>query len=111
MSMFVVDVLIWILLFAGIGFGLLSFIGLLIFPDIRSRRFTAMRALLISMGLLACAVIVFGLYKYAGTDGEYAGLLVRMILLMVLLAVTTLFISRYILRQIARKETDLHKGG
>lgn len=108
MSPFIIDLLVWILLFAGIGFGLLAFFGLLIFPDIRSRRFTATRSLLISISLLAGAVLVFGLYKYPDGGAEYPGLLIRTILLWVLLVITTLFVSRHISRQVSADEAVAH---
>lgn len=110
MSMVAVDILIWALLFAGIGFGLLSFFGLLIFPDIRSRRFTTTRALLISTGLLTGATVVFAMFRY-GSGNEYTGLFVRALFLWALLAITIHIISRRILRQIARKEAEQHKNG
>ncbi len=46
---FAVDALLYILLLAAIGFGWISVIGLLLFPDIRSRAFTGIRAGIIAM--------------------------------------------------------------
>jgi multicomponent Na+:H+ antiporter subunit G len=95
------DLLIWLLLIAGIGFALLAFVGLLIFPDIRSRRFTATRAALISTSLVAGAVIVFGLYKYPDGGGDYLALVVRTIILWLILALTLILVSRNILWQVS----------
>jgi len=107
----VFDVSIWILLILGTGFGMLSFFGLLIFPDIRSRRFTVTRALLLSTTLLMSAVLVFSLYKYPGGEAEYTGLAIRALLIWVLLTATSLFVSRHILRQVAEIENAAAKNG
>lgn len=111
MSAFFADILIWFLLVAGIGFGVLAFFGLLIFPDIRSRRFTVSRAALISMSLLLGAVLVFGIYQYlAGSPGD-PGLVVRTISVWMLLSLTTILISRHILILVKREESDTHARG
>jgi len=96
-----VDLIIWFLLLVGIGFALLAFVGLLIFPDIRSRRFTASRAALISTSLVAGAVIVFGLYRYPDGGADYLALVVRTIILWFILALTSILVSRKILRQVS----------
>jgi multicomponent Na+:H+ antiporter subunit G len=95
------DLLIWFLLIVAIGFALLAFVGLLIFPDIRSRRFTASRAALISTSLVTGAVIVFGLYRYPDGGADYLALVVRTIILWLILALTSILVSRKILRQVS----------
>jgi len=55
------DILLTILLLAAIGFGGISLMGLLIFPDIRSRSFTGLRAGILSIALVTAAAICYGL--------------------------------------------------
>ena len=70
MMQLVWDVLIWILLAIGTGFGALAFLGLLIFPDIRSRMFTATRAIMISVSAITLAGILFGINGFMATGGS-----------------------------------------
>jgi len=100
-----IDILIWFLLLVGIGFALLAFVGLLIFPDIRSRRFTGSRAALISTSIFAGAVIVFGLYRYPDGGADYLALVVRTIILWLILALTLILVSRIILQQVSGVQT------
>jgi multisubunit Na+/H+ antiporter MnhG subunit len=101
MSSLVADIFIWILLAAGIGFGLLGFVGLLIFPDIRSRQFTASRATLISASLVTLSVVLFGINGFLGTNGElYATLVIQTIFLFAVIAVANVFLSRILLEQV-----------
>jgi len=58
------DILLTILLLAAIGFGGISLMGLLIFPDIRSRSFTGLRAGILSIALVTAAAIFYGLYSW-----------------------------------------------
>ncbi len=96
-----IDILIWFLLLVGIGFALLAFVGLLIFPDIRSRRFTASRAALISTSLFAGAALVFGLYRYPDGGADYLALVISTIILWLILALTLILVSRKVLQQVS----------
>jgi len=96
-----IDILIWSLLLVGIGFALLAFVGLLIFPDIRSRRFTGSRAALISTSLFAGAALGFGLFRYADGGADYLALIVWTIILWLILALTLILVSRKILQQVS----------
>jgi multisubunit Na+/H+ antiporter MnhG subunit len=58
------------LLVISVGFGGIGVIGLLLFPDIRSRMFTASRATTISFGTITLAVIVFALYMFQFNGGD-----------------------------------------
>jgi multisubunit Na+/H+ antiporter MnhG subunit len=101
MSSLVADIFIWILLAAGAGFGLLGFVGLLIFPDIRSRMFTASRATLISASLVTLSAIIFGINGFVATGGElYAALIIHTLFLFGILAIANVFISRILLEQV-----------
>jgi multisubunit Na+/H+ antiporter MnhG subunit len=107
MSSFVADIAIWVLLAAGIGFGGLGFFGLLIFPDIRSRMFTASRATLIGTGLLILAAILYGITVFSETGQEiYATLVIHTIFLVAIIAIANLVISRTILMQVAAEAAD-----
>ncbi len=95
MSAFAADLAIWLLLFAGFGFGVLGFFGLLIFPDIKSRMFTASRATLIAAGFVIIAVFVYSASIFLETGQQvYALLLVHTALLLVVLAAGTVVVTR-----------------
>lgn len=101
MSALAPDLLIWVLLALGAGFGALGFVGLLIFPDIKSRMFTASRATLICAGLVSLSVIVFCITAlFSGLGESYAMLVYTTILLFAILAFANFFISRLILEQV-----------
>jgi hypothetical protein len=88
------DILLTLLLLAAIGFAGISLIGLLIFPDIRSRSFTGLRAGIISLALVAAAGICYGLYTWVVTGGmQY--------LLFVVVAVLAVFIIVVLTRKAA----------
>ena len=90
MSSLPADLIIWALLFIGTvfcGFGLM---GLLIFPDTKSRMFTAFRATAIGLGAVALAVITYG-YSLFMTEGgdQYLALILRTLFLVFVLAAGT----------------------
>lgn len=86
MSAFVADIIIWILLAAGTVFAGVSIMGLLIFPDTKSRMFTAFRGTAIAVGLVCLAVLTYGfaLFSESG-DPVYAGLIIRTFFLLLVL--------------------------
>jgi len=101
MSSPVADIFIWIFLAAAVGFGLLGFVGLVIFPDIRSRMFTALRATMISVCLVTLSVVLFGINGFVTTGGElYAMLVIHTLFLFGILTVAMIFISRILLEQV-----------
>ena len=90
-----VDAHLYILLLAAIGFGWIGVIGLLLFPDIRSRAFTGLRAGIIAVTLVTAAAICYGIFTWITNGGmQY--------LLLVLAAILILFIV-VILNRIAAK--------
>jgi multicomponent Na+:H+ antiporter subunit G len=109
MSSFGVDVIIYLLLLAGVGFSGLGVIGLLLFPDIRSRRYTAFRAALIGLTATGSAVIVYGLYQFsASSRSVYLTLVLHALVLLVLVFAANAVISREILeRAIPKNSCDL----
>jgi multicomponent Na+:H+ antiporter subunit G len=95
-----VDGLLYILLLAAVGFGGISVIGLLIFPDSRSRAFTGLRAGIISLALVATAGIFYGLFLWVIT-GEMQYLL--FVLAACLLFVLVIVLNRISSDMICRK--------
>lgn len=90
----VVDVLLYVLLLAAIGFGMISLTGMLIFPDIRSRVFTGIRAALISLLLVTVAGILYGTYLWSVTGGlQYLYYSVSVTCVCVFIIVINRFIS------------------
>jgi len=61
MTDLLLDIGIWFLLVVAIGFGGIGLMGLLIFPDTRSRMYTAFRASVIGVGALVLALVVVNL--------------------------------------------------
>lgn len=87
MSSFSADVVIWFLLAAGTVFAGVGIMGLLIFPDTRSRMFTAFRATAISIGAVSLAVLAYGYTLFTETgDSVYAGLMFRTLFLAIVLS-------------------------
>jgi multisubunit Na+/H+ antiporter MnhG subunit len=88
MSDFLADIIIWVLLFIGTVFAGLGLMGLLIFPDTRSRMFTAFRATAIGLGAVALAVVTYGYTLFITTGSEqYPALILRTLILVFVLAV------------------------
>ena len=101
MSSLLIDIIIWILLFAGAGFGLISLIGLLLFPDTQSRMYTAIRASLIGIGATGIAVFIYGLSALQTSGGnQYIVFLQHMIILVVIVAMGNYVVSSTILKKI-----------
>jgi multisubunit Na+/H+ antiporter MnhG subunit len=100
MSSLLIDLIIWILLIAGVGFGLISLIGLLLFPDTRSRMYTAVRASLISIGATGIAVFIYGLNALQTSGGnQYFMFLLHTVLLIVIVAIGNYIVSSTILKK------------
>lgn len=100
MNALIVDVILYILLLAGVGFGAIGIIGLLIFPDIRSRMFTGVRATLISCGLITLAGIVYALFAYSTRGGaQYLTFMLHAGLLFILIVILNRVAAQRILRK------------
>src|SRR5208337_2833206 len=83
MSAWMLDWLITVLLVLAVGFGWISVIGLLLFPDIRSRAFTGLRAGIIAMMLVTAAAICYGLFTWTITGGiQYMMLVLAAVLVL-----------------------------
>jgi len=95
------DILIWLLLAVGIGFGALGLFGLVIFPDIRSRMYTAVRATLIGFSSITAAVLIYAATRYLATNGsQYFIFGLTVIFLYAIIVIGTLILSREIQGQI-----------
>ena len=78
------DFIIFLLLVISVGFGGISVIGLLLFPDIRSRMYTATRASLISVGAVALSVILYALFELiSGGGNQYTTLVLHTLVLII----------------------------
>jgi multisubunit Na+/H+ antiporter MnhG subunit len=107
MSSLPADLIIWVLLFIGTvfcGFGLM---GLLIFPDTKSRMFTAFRATAIGLGAVVLAVITYG-YSLLMTVGgdQYTALILHTLVLVFVLAAGT-----WVMYGTIRERTSQEKPG
>ena len=111
MSSLPADLIIWALLFIGIVFCGIGLMGLMIFPDTRSRMFTAFRATAIGLGAVALAVITYGytLFVTTGCD-QYPGLILRTLFLVFVLAAGT-WMMYGIIRERTRMENRRNLPG
>ncbi|MFY9748988.1 MAG: hypothetical protein WAK75_01475 [Methanoregula sp.] len=91
MSAWLLDGLITVLLVLAVGFGAISVIGLLLFPDIRSRSFTGLRAGILATALVTGAGVCYGIFSWITFGGrqvqylQYTLVAILMLLLVVLL--------------------------
>ncbi len=87
MSSLPADLGIWALLFTGVLFCGIGLMGLLIFPDTKSRMFTAFRATAIGFGAVTLAVLLYGFTMLLTPGGDqYRDLLLHTMVLSVVLA-------------------------
>ena len=105
MSNLILDGALYILLITSVGFAGIGVIGLLLFPDIRSRQYTGIRASLISLGVISLAGIAFGLYAFSIDGGnQYFDFLVVLIVLLALLVIMNVIAARVIQRKLQGME-------
>jgi len=90
MSSLTADLIIWALLFVGVVFCGIGLMGLMLFPDTRSRMFTAFRATAIGLGAVAFAVLTYAYTLFVTTgSSEYTALILRTLFLVFILAAGT----------------------
>jgi len=95
------DILIWLLLAAGVGFCALGLFGLFIFPDIRSRMYTAVRATLIGVTFLTTSALIYAVSLFFETNGsQYFTLALEILFLYAVLIIGTVLLSGEIENQI-----------
>jgi len=92
-----VDSIIFLLLVISVGFGGISVIGLLLFPDIRSRMYTATRASLISVSAITLSVILYALFQLLSGGGpQYTTLVLHTMVLIIVVVGANVMIYRMI---------------
>ncbi len=100
MSSLMIDILIWILLIIGAGFGFIGLIGLLLFPDTRSRMYTSIRATLIGICSVGLTAIIYGMYALQNFGGDlYFTLILHTLILVGIVALGNYVISRIIVEK------------
>jgi multicomponent Na+:H+ antiporter subunit G len=93
-----IDAVIFILLVISIGFGGIGVIGLLLFPDIRSRMYTAFRATVISISAIILSVIIYALSTFISSGGDqYIALILHSLILLCIVAVANGVLYKIIL--------------
>ncbi|MCX6688188.1 MAG: hypothetical protein NTZ39_00590 [Methanoregula sp.] len=109
MSALIIDVILYVLLFIGVGFGVIGIIGLLIFPDIRSRQFTGVRATLISCGVITLAGIIYALFAYSTRGGaQYITFILHACLFLVIIVILNHVAAQSILRKTPKMNLVSH---
>jgi multisubunit Na+/H+ antiporter MnhG subunit len=95
-----IDAAIFILLIISVGFGGIGVIGLLLFPDIRSRMYTAFRATVISISAIILSAIVYALSIFVSGGGDqYITLIFHSLVLLFFVAVANTVVYRTILER------------
>lgn len=98
MSEPVIDAVIYILLVISVGFGGIGVIGLLLFPDIRSRMYTAFRATVISVSAIILSVILYGVSLFVSDGGDqYITLILHSLILLIIVAAANGLVYKTIL--------------
>ena len=106
MSVLFADGIIYLLLLIGIGFSGIGVIGLFLFPDIRSRRFTGFRASLIGVSAAGCAVILYGAFLFLTLGGgQYLTLVSHALILVFVVFAGTMLVSREVLNRAVQKNS------
>jgi multisubunit Na+/H+ antiporter MnhG subunit len=96
-----IDAAIFILLIIGIGFAGIGVIGLLLFPDIRSRMYTAFRATMISISAIILSVIIYALFTFSSSGGDqYIALIVHSMVFLFIVALGNVVVYMTIFNRI-----------
>ncbi len=100
MTSLLMDAGIFLLLAISIGFGGIGIIGLFMFPDIRTRMYTATRASVISAGSMMLAGMLYALSTFlsGGGDGYLILFLDAVVILGIVIAANTLMYRRILKR-------------
>jgi multicomponent Na+:H+ antiporter subunit G len=95
-----IDAAIYIFLIISIGFAGIGVIGLLLFPDIRSRMYTAFRATVISLSAIILSVLIYSLSTFSSGGGDqYITLILHSLVLLCIAAVSNSVLYRMILNR------------
>jgi multisubunit Na+/H+ antiporter MnhG subunit len=107
MSSLPADLGIWALLFIGVLFCGIGLMGLLIFPDTKSRMFTAFRATAIGLGAVTLAVLLYGFTMLLASGGDqYLALILRTLVLSSVLAAGIVVMYRTIRKRIHMEKAE-----
>jgi multicomponent Na+:H+ antiporter subunit G len=99
------DSIIFLLLVISVGFGGISVIGLLLFPDIRSRMYTATRASLISVSAITLSVILYALFEvFSGGSPQYTTLVLHTLVLIIVVTGANVMMFRMISEHVKTKK-------
>ena len=94
----IIDAAIFILLVISVGFAGIGVIGLLLFPDIRSRMYTAFRATVIGISAIILSVITYALSTFISSGGDqYITLILHSLVLLIIVAVANGLVYKTIL--------------
>jgi multisubunit Na+/H+ antiporter MnhG subunit len=97
MSSLLLDSIIFLLLVISVGFGGISVIGLLLFPDIRSRMYTATRASLIGVCAMSLSVILYALFElFSDGSNQYTTLILHTLVLIIIVVGANVIMYRII---------------
>ena len=97
MTFFFIDAGIYLLLAISVGFAGIGIIGLLVFPDIRSRLYTSTRATVIGTCAMMLAGLLYSVSTFLSGVGEaYLLLLDIVILLFIIFIANKIYIKNYL---------------
>ena len=100
------DSIIFLLLVISVGFGGISVIGLLLFPDIRSRMYTATRASLISISAITLSVILYAFFELLSEGGlQYTTLVLHTLVLIIVVTGANVMMFRIISDHVKTKKS------
>ena len=112
MSSLFFDSSFFLLLVLSIGFGGIRVIGLLLFPDIRSRMYTSTRASLISVSAIIVSVIAYGLFLLISDGGsQYGTLIFHTMVLLIVVIVANVIMYQTISNRIPIQNTCQEQPG
>ena len=101
-----IDAVIYILFTVSVGFSGIGVIGLLLFPDIRSRLYTAVRATLIGTAAMVVSVIVYAFFVSLSGGGDlYISLVIHSLVLMCIVIGANLVLYRLIRKKATTPDT------
>jgi multisubunit Na+/H+ antiporter MnhG subunit len=97
MTDLLIDAVMFTLLVLSVGFAGIGVIGLLVFPDIRSRMYTATRAPVISICAMIVAVTVYALSMILSGGGDlYLALFMHVLVLLCIVVAANMLMYRII---------------
>jgi multicomponent Na+:H+ antiporter subunit G len=112
MSSLFFDGIIFLLLILSVVFGGIGVIGLLLFPDIRSRMYTATRASLISVSAITISVITYALLiLISGGGSQYGTLILHTVVLLIVVVTANVMMYQTISDRINIPEACREQSG